>query len=379
MKPAILLLFLASAAVPPAQTPAPAAPRAAGVETSVISCWPQFYHGWPTLARRADGELVLVYSGGRDYHICPFGRLEFMRSRDEGRTWTQPRVLLDSAIDDRDSGIVETAKGTLLVSTYNSFVYQQHMNAPEKLLNKTFGVETPAMLKRWHTQDATTTQAQKEGDTGYWMLRSTDGGVTWSPRYRVPAYSPHGPVAMLDGRLFYASANGKKAVAMISEDDGLSWSVVSEMPVRAGELHAVQAADGRLIVHVRDKIAGKGGTVQNTAQIVSADGGKTWSKPVKVADGYPSHLLRLKDGGLLMTYGWRQAPYGIRCKHSADHGRTWSEEVVLTKDAAGWDVGYPSSVELTNGALLTVWYEAPAGSHTAVLRQARWTLDRQAP
>ena len=83
--------------------------------TRVISLRPNHYHGWSTLARRQDGELLLICSGGREGHVCPFGQVELMRSRDGGQTWTFPRVLLDSPIDDRDAGILETAKGTLLL------------------------------------------------------------------------------------------------------------------------------------------------------------------------------------------------------------------------------------------------------------------------
>jgi len=78
------------------------------IDTSVISQQPSFYHGWPTVARCANGDLRVVYSGGRDYHICPFGRLEMIVSQDDGTTWTLPRVLEDSIIDDRDAGIMET-------------------------------------------------------------------------------------------------------------------------------------------------------------------------------------------------------------------------------------------------------------------------------
>lgn len=346
------------------------------LETKIISQMPQFYHGWPTLTRCANGNLVVVYSGGREFHVCPYGRMEMITSHDEGKTWTLPRVLVDSAIDDRDSGVLETSKGTLLATMFNSFAYQIHMNAPERLLNTTFGKKTPAMLKRWHTMDDATTQEQKAAETGHWMLRSTDGGLNWSPRYRVPGYSPHGPINLLDGRLFYATSNGKQAMAHVSEDDGLTWNALSEMPLRAGELHAVQAADGAIIVQVRDKIPSPEGTQQNTAQVISTDGGKTWSEKVKVADGFPPHLARLRDGTLLMTYTWRKEPFGTRTKFSKDHGRTWSQELVLTNDAADWDLGYPSSVELADGSLLSVWYETPKGTHKAVLRQARWTLNR---
>ncbi len=50
--------------------------------------------------------------------------------------------LLDSAIDDRDAGLLETARGTLLASTFTSLAYQDHMANPAKLLQKHFGDKT---------------------------------------------------------------------------------------------------------------------------------------------------------------------------------------------------------------------------------------------
>ena len=85
--------------------------------SKVISTQPEYYHGWPTVALRRNGEILTVYSGGREAHICPFGRVELIRSRDEGRTWTWPEVIMDSPIDDRDAGVVETPAGSLLVTT----------------------------------------------------------------------------------------------------------------------------------------------------------------------------------------------------------------------------------------------------------------------
>lgn len=74
--------------------------------TRVISWEPALYHGWPTIARRSTGELLLVFSGGRESHVCPFGRVELMRSQDDGATWRWPQVLSDGPIDDRDAGVV---------------------------------------------------------------------------------------------------------------------------------------------------------------------------------------------------------------------------------------------------------------------------------
>ena len=63
------------------------APRAEVQDVRTISFQPQYYHGWPTVTRRRNGDLVLVVSGGREGHICPFGRVEMMISHDQGTTW----------------------------------------------------------------------------------------------------------------------------------------------------------------------------------------------------------------------------------------------------------------------------------------------------
>ena len=77
-------------------------------ELRTISQAPDRYHGWPTLSRSQQGDLLLAWSGGREDHVCPFGQVQFMRSSDGGETWCWPRVILDSGLDDRDAGILET-------------------------------------------------------------------------------------------------------------------------------------------------------------------------------------------------------------------------------------------------------------------------------
>lgn len=339
------------------------------VATRIISHQPQYYHGWATVAKGKNGRLHLTYSGGRDFHVCPFGRLEYMVSDDGGDSWSWPRVLMDSLIDDRDSGVLETKNGVLLASFFTSIAYQIHMNAPDRLMRKEFGAEWDnSMYKRWQAAELSATQEQRKGDVGYWLVRSTDGGLTWSSRYKSePGYCPHGPINLLDGRVFYSAGDGKKAAAWVSDDDGLTWTHLSDLPVRAGEMHSIQAANGTIIVHVRDA---------GTKQVESKDGGKTWSQPrfVTRGHGYPSHLLRLKDNSILMTYGSRVAPLGMRAKISRDNGESWSEEFFLTKDAHNWDQGYPSTVQLEDGSLVTIWYEAPEKSPKAQLRQAKWRL-----
>ncbi len=342
---------------------------------ATVSVQPEYYHGWPTLAARRNGELLLAYSGGRDAHVCPFGRVELMRSRDRGLSWSWPEVLLDSPIDDRDSGVLETASGSLLVTTFTSLAY-------ESVLKDASG--WPAeKLERWRAVNLRTTPEQRRGLLDTWMLRSSDGGMTWSAPYRVPVNSPHGPTPLADGRLLYAGKQlwkpGNKVGVCESPDDGKTWRWLSDIPVRPGdsaeqyhELHAVQAADGRVIVHIRNHNPRNQG---ETLQAESADGGRNWTAPHAIGVwGLPSHLLRLRDGRLLMSYGYRRAPFGNQARISADHGRTWSEPIIVSSDGAGGDLGYPSTVELEGGRFLTVWYELLRGSGRAVLRQARWSV-----
>ena len=42
--------------------------------TRVICKQPGRYIGWPTVARTKTGELLAVFSGDREEHVCPWGK-----------------------------------------------------------------------------------------------------------------------------------------------------------------------------------------------------------------------------------------------------------------------------------------------------------------
>ncbi len=352
-------------------------------ETRTISLQPQYYHGWPTVARRRNGDLLLVCSGGREAHVCPFGRVEYMVSHDEGATWGWPQVLLDSAIDDRDAGVLETAKGSILVTTFTSLAYENSLSAAAKRKPDDGGAWPAEKLDRWQRAHGRLSAEQRKAELGQWLVRSTDGGVTWSARLPTIVNSPHGPIQLSDGRLLYAGKElwtAEKRVGVCeSRDDGATWRWLAAIPARPGdtgekyhELHAVEADGGRIVVQIRNH---NEASARETLQCESEDGGKTWSVPRPIGVwGLPSHLLRLRDGALMMTYGHRRAPFGNQARLSRDGGRTWSEALMISTDGAGGDLGYPSTVETADGKFLTVWYELLKGSERAVLRQARWTL-----
>jgi hypothetical protein len=337
---------------------------------------PSAYHGWPTLARRKSGDLLLAWSGDREAHVCPFGRVNYCVSRDEGESWTWPRVVMDSDLDDRDAGVLETPRGTLLVTTFTSIAYIPGLERGRQ--------SWPAdKVARWEAVHKRLDDAARKERLGSWMLRSADGGLTWSTPYRVPINSPHGPVATSSGRLLYAGKDlyGKdgKIGVCASIDDGASWRWLAEIPARPGdraqdyhELHMIEAPSGRLVAQIRNhNQANKGETLQSE----SNDGGKSWSVPHPIGVwGLPSHLLRLRDGRLLMTYGYRREPFGNQARVSKDEGRTWSEPLTVSADGTSGDLGYPSTVELTDGSLLSVWYEKRPESPLAVLRARQWKL-----
>ena len=139
--------FLGSAGAAAAAALLPAPRRRSNVE--VISHQPDLYHGWPTLVRRRNGQLLLAYSGGREAHVCPFGRVELMRSDDEGRTWSWPQVVLDGPIDDRDAGALETARGTLLVTSFTSLAYEKQLERAEQRAAAGERGWPEAKLRRW--------------------------------------------------------------------------------------------------------------------------------------------------------------------------------------------------------------------------------------
>jgi hypothetical protein len=351
-----------------------------------ISRTTDLYCGWPTMTRRKNGQLILVWSGGREQHVCPFGRVEMMRSNDQGDSWTWPRTILDGAIDDRDAGVLETAKGTLLVTTFTSLAYQPQLEKQVAMVDQP-GRQSDRWpeerLQRWRSVHDRLSAPERSAELGQWMIRSTDGGLTWSERYRSIVNSPHGPTQLADGRLIYAGRElwtGERGVGVCeSIDDGINWRPLAKIPTRGEddptqyhELHAIEATSGRLIVHIRNHNQSND---RETLQSESDDGGRTWTTPHSIGVwGLPSFLTKLRNGRLLMTYGHRRAPLGIQARLSDDEGMTWSEPMILWGEGKSSDLGYPSTVELDDGSLLSVWYERMAGGKNAVLRQARWRI-----
>ena len=88
--------------------------------------------------------------------------------------------------------------------------------------------------------------------------------------------------------------------------------------------------------------------------------------------GNPATLTRLKNGGLALAYGWRHAPYGIRARISTDDGQTWKEEIPLRSDGGSWDIGYPRTVQRSDGQCVTVYYFHQPGEELRCIAATIW-------
>ena len=95
----------------------------------------------------------------------------------------------------------------------------------------------------------------------------------------------------------------------------------------------------------------------------SDDDAKTWKHRQRLSEAnqHPGHLTRLKDGPVLLSFGNRVTPKGVDVRFSDDQGQTWGApfRVVDFED----DGGYPSSVQLPDGRVLTAYYARRIAGH----------------
>lgn len=252
------------------------------------------------------------------------------------------------------------------------------------------------------------------------LIRSTDGGRTWSKPNRLPRSSDDDRGAAIgqasDGtllcmyRIYDAyDKNGKRKKGDINQytmltrspDCGRTWTKPIEVKLPPHSFVApfqrmVCLDDGTILMPaysarqafvVRSRDNGRTwGDVSTIAEdfnecallalpdgrllaamrnrksglwtTFSADNGHTWSGPKRITEGrrYPADLLMLPSGHVLVVYGRRHPPYGLECKLSKDRGTTWGKPLLLAWTATNADCGYPSGVVLEDGTIVVLWY-----------------------
>lgn len=294
------------------------------------------YQAFPDACRLRNGDIVCVFYAGYGHVSLPNreyprgGRICLVRSRDEGRTWSQPRILYDGPDDDRDPHISQLHDGTLVCSF---FAYRKTSN----------GVEFDTRL-----------------------VFSHDDGRTWSKRAVTVArgYATSAPVREVSpGRCLlgvYTEGGERFYAAVTTSSDGLHWS--EPLPLSANcpslpdgsETDLIRLKDGSLMAVIRsDKV--------NMHFCLSKDEGRTWTPPQDIGfPGHAPHLTRLSSGEILLTHRVPNTALHI----TRDEGKSWQGPYVLD-EAIG---AYPSTVELKDGSVLVVYYEEGEGSAIRAMR-----------
>ena len=336
------------------------------------------YFGWPTVCRLQNGKIAAVASGFRIDHVCPFGKTVIAYSEDEGESFTSPAPVIDTVLDDRDGGIMTFGDEGVIVTSFNNTVAFQRSYA-EKYTHNAYAL---AYL------DTVTAEAERDALGATYRI-SHDCGVTFGPLRKSPITSPHGPTALGDGRVLWVGrlydrselADGEHEIEVHEiTADGEMKKLAEIAPIHgllSCEPHMVEAADGTLLTHIRVQEDGgaRGERTFTVYQSESSDGGSTWTVPHKILSdlgGAPSHILRARDGRLIATYGYREAPYGIRMAVSTDHGKSWVCDYEIYVNGVSLDIGYPSTVELKDGSFLTVFYAHRTSAEPATILSQRW-------
>lgn len=220
-----------------------------------------------------------------------------------------------------------------------------------------------------------------------WVCRSTDGGSTWERSSAIappPGWSraiiPFGDIVRLSGKALGVSFYGwnppdeHNAFFYRSDDDGQSWTLAGM--IKEGFINETTLAarqDGSLLAAARTL------EDQHLEIFRSTDEGKNWEGlgPATLGRQHPAQLLELADARVLLTYGIRnKGLYGVGARVSDDGGETWGPPRVLADLEGATDGGYPSSVQVADGAVVTAYYgNRTAYHHRYHMGVVRWQVD----
>jgi hypothetical protein len=320
------------------------------------------HFAFPGVALLRNGDIAVVYREATVHATEAIGKISLSRSRDGGRTWLPRVTAVDRpGVDERDPSILQLSDGTVMLFSAD------------------------------------------------YSCISTDFGETWSDPRPTPVFGPKGAVEDEEGHVVYGGLRrvvqrnfsaiaGRPATLQAnavwrSKDKGLSWEevgIATYTLYKPGPYDYVWYDEPFMcVVPGKCWVMASRVDLDGYARIVrSTDRGKTWGEVTKTPVwGYPQHLLPLRDGRLLMTYGYRRPPFGVRACLSNDNGKTWDieNEIIIRMDAGpaegeesrvgASDLGYPASIQLDDGRVFSVYY-FNKGQSNCYVAGTFWALPR---
>jgi BNR repeat-like domain len=289
---------------------------------------------------------------GVDYHIDQDRPEDFLlaRSKDGGATW--------SIEEPNPPGALAGTKG------------MRHAAMPPGMAE-----ERPSPLREpidfGHPDFALAVHMQDHQGGASCFYFSYDRGKSWRGPFRLPLFGQKGVmgrtdylVEKRDTCLLFLTATksdgteGRPFSAQTS-DGGLTWQFLgfigSEPRGYAVMPSTVRISAIDLVTAVRLRDAPR----RWIDAYVSRDDGRSWSylstPAPDIGQGNPPALVRLADGRLCLTYGYRAPPFAIHARQSADQGKTWTDPFILRGHGGSQDIGYPRSVVRPDGKVVTVY------------------------
>ncbi|MDA1274085.1 MAG: sialidase family protein [Verrucomicrobia bacterium] len=273
------------------------------------------------------------------------------RSRDGGETWT----------------IENPSEQGALIPAGKAL----HGVAPPGLSEKPWR-DSPGEINFAHPDFAMTLRMTDVNAGPSRFYYSTDRGVRWEGPFRLPLFGQLGVSARTDYivngpqdcMLFLTASkpNGREGRPFCARtiDGGRTWNFVSwiiEDPDGYAIMPStVRLSESELLTSIRRRNASRA-WIENYRSLDNGDHWQLDTVPAPdLGEGNPSSMIRLKDGRVCLTYGFRAQPYAVRARLSNDGGRTWGSEIDLRTNGGGRDVGYPRTVQRPDGKIVTIYY-----------------------
>lgn len=314
---------------------------------------------WPNLSTLANGTQVVSIFNKPSHGRMP-GDVECWISEDGGRFWDKKGTSVPhDPMTNRMNVAAGTANNNDLIVIASGWTLKES-GENNDLFNLTSVIRAWVSCsgdggKKWKVhKDAFPVAAI--GFTEYIpfgdILEAHDGSL------RVMAYNQSNDKAVNTASMFSSSDNGKTWKWLSQMSDGKNTSAFSKGHNETAPFHV---GKGKWIAAARRWKAG-----QAMDLFISNDDGKTWTleSPLTEENQHPGHITRLNDGNLLLTFGNRiQGAFGVGIKMSKDNGQTWGKTRLLINDLTSSDCGYPASVQLKDGSVMTVFYAKGNATH----------------